>query len=147
MNVTKATCFFFFFSHIAFNYELLTCVRNLPNILDKQQGCTEGHVPQDISTSTTQYRKTLKISNISKRNSNTWYLFSDISVRYENLLGFFIGIQLNTFLMTSVFTKPRLYHQTFCGTSYFLLTMIICCSVITTHVYNDTKYSLPFMML
>jgi hypothetical protein len=98
---------FSFFSHIAFNYELLTCVKNLLNTLDKQQGCTEGHVPQEISTSTTQYRKTRKNTHISKRNSNTLYLFSDISVRYENLLGFFIDIQLNTVIMTSAFTKPR----------------------------------------
>jgi hypothetical protein len=53
MNVTKATCFPFSL-HIAFNYELLTYEKNLLNVLNKQQGCTEGQVPQDISASTTQ---------------------------------------------------------------------------------------------
>jgi hypothetical protein len=55
----------FFSSHIAFNYELLTYVKNLLNVLNKQQGFTEGHVPQDISASTTQYKKTRKNTNIS----------------------------------------------------------------------------------
>jgi hypothetical protein len=48
MTVTKATYVFFFSSHIAFNYELLACVKNLLNALDKRQGYTEGHVSQDI---------------------------------------------------------------------------------------------------